>query len=280
METKGPALVSGANSGIGLQLTLRLLREGWEVIALVRSEFGDQPEVAAARSEGRLRVYRGDLGDPASLDAALKQILASESRIEVLFNNAGVAPDGLVKGRRGLDQAFEVNTLAPYIVTQTLLPLVRAGRAKTVVHTSSGAVFMVRSFSTELLLHPTKFAPFAGPYGRSKVALSLWTQAWAPRLAAEGIRMVSADPGPNHSTMNNPSRKSGTPPWIRWIQRIINRPPQVGADLLYRAAMGSAPPGAFLSANRPRKVSFSDQAHAVLRLVEGLASGATVPGRP
>lgn len=272
MASKGPALVSGANSGIGLQLTLRLLREGWDVAALVRSEFPDDPELRQAREQGRLRVYRGDLANSGSLDAALQRIRAAEPRIEVLFNNAGVAPDGLARGQRGYDAAFEVNTLAPYIVTKALLPQLRAGTAKTVVNTSSGAAALVRSFSTELLLRPTAYAPFSGPYGRSKLALSLWTRAWAPSLEAEGIRLLSADPGPNHSAMNNPYRASGTPVWIRWIQRVINRHPRVGADRLHRAAFGSAPAGAFLSGDRPRRLAFADQGPAVLALVERLAA--------
>lgn len=271
METKGTALVTGANSGIGLQLTLRLLEEGWEVAALVRSEFGTDVALEAARARGRLRLYRADLGHPAGLEAAATRILAEEPRIDVLFNNAGVAPDRLETGARGYDLAFEVNTLAPYLVTKALLPLLRASVGKTVVNTSSAAALLVRAFSTEELLHPTRFAPFSGPYGRSKLALSLWTQAWAPTLATEGIRLISVDPGANHSVMNNPRRKSGIPGWIRWIQRLTNKPPRYGADLLYRAAFGGARPGEFLMGNRPRRLPFGPQAPSVLALVESKA---------
>lgn len=272
MDSKGSVLVTGANSGIGWELTLRLLGEGWDVIALVRSAMGRHPIVDEALKEGRLRIYRGDLGKPESLDEVLGQILESERSIEVLFNNAGVAPENLAIGYRGYDQPFEVNTLAPYVVTKALLPLLRAGKRKTVVHTSSAAADTVKRFSTDLLLHPTQFSPFSGPYGRSKLALSLWTQAWAPALAAEGIRMLSADPGPNNTVMNNPWRKSAIPFWIRWIQRFINKPPYVGADLLYRAAFGDAEPGAFLSANKPKNLAFADQAEVVLSLVEDIAA--------
>lgn len=271
MEQQGPVLVTGANSGIGWQLTLRLLKEGWEVIALVRSEMGQAPEIQDALAQHRLRVYRADLGDPTSLRAGLQEVLERERRIEVLFNNAGVAPPALALGPRGYDLAFEVNTLAPYLTTKALVPLLEAGTRKTVVQTSSAAMAFVRSFSRELLLHPPKFAPFSGPYGRSKLALSLWTQAWAPALASRGIRMVSVDPGPNHSVMNNPWRKGDKPSLIRWVQRVINRPPHYGADRLHRAAFGTAPPGAFLLKDRPTKVPFGRQADDVLAWVEELA---------
>jgi NAD(P)-dependent dehydrogenase (short-subunit alcohol dehydrogenase family) len=218
----GPALVTGANSGIGLQLTLLLLREGWDVVAVIRSDFPqNQAEIQEALAHRRLRIYRTDLGQPESLKITLEEIVREEKRIEILFNNAGVAPPKLEVGPRGYDLAFEVNTLAPYLVTKGLLPLIKAGTKKTIVNTSSAAANMVRSISSKEMLHPTVFRVFSGPYGRSKLALSLWTQAWAEDLATHGIRMVSVDPGANTTAMNDPWRKSSAPLWIRLIQRLI-----------------------------------------------------------
>jgi NAD(P)-dependent dehydrogenase (short-subunit alcohol dehydrogenase family) len=271
----GPALVTGANSGIGLQLTLRLLKEGWEVIALIRSDFPPGlPDIQDALADKRLRVYQADLSRPESLRAALAEVIRAERHIEILFNNAGVAPRQLDVGPRGYDLAFEVNTLAPYIVTRTLLPLIEAGTKKTIVQTTSGAANLVKIFNQDVLLHPTELKIFSGPYGRSKLALSLWTQAWAEDLNARGIRIVSVDPGPNHTAMNNPRGKSATPFLIRLIQRFINRAPEVGAAHLYRAAMDTSTgaTGAYISGDRQRKLVFANKSRDVLSLVSSLSN--------
>lgn len=83
-------LITGANSGIGLELTKNLLSRGWEVAALIRSDFqNDQPVIINALKKKHLRVYKADLADFSSIRNALDQIKKSEAKIDLLFNNAG-----------------------------------------------------------------------------------------------------------------------------------------------------------------------------------------------
>lgn len=86
---RGIALITGANNGIGLELTRKLLGEGWEVIALIRSGFPEEDApILEALSSKRVRIYKADLADFHSLGKALGEVVAAEPRIDLLFNNA------------------------------------------------------------------------------------------------------------------------------------------------------------------------------------------------
>lgn len=271
-------MVTGANSGIGYELTKKLLFEGFDVVALVRSPVPVADQfIHEALTTKQLRVYQADFGDWRSLKEGLSTIKANESSIDVLFNNAGVAPQTLQSTARGWDLTFDINTLAPYIVTREILPLVEAGVLKAVVNTSSNALLFVREFTLSVLEHPITFAPFSGPYGRSKLALSLWTSEWAAELNRKGIKILSVNPGPNSTKMNNPNSENSTTPWfIRLVQKIINTPPLVGASHLYEAAFGESPKdsGSFLNSRKQRKLPFASLAHDVLLRVENLYQSA------
>jgi len=123
-----------------------LLARGADVAALVRSEFPDEAETARARAEGWLRVYRADFADFASLKKGFAAVKAGETRLDLLFNNAGAAFDEPRRSARGHEAHFELNTVVPFIVLEELGALLEAGTLKTVVQTSSITLSFVRKF--------------------------------------------------------------------------------------------------------------------------------------
>ncbi|MDO3411574.1 SDR family NAD(P)-dependent oxidoreductase [Saccharibacillus sp. CPCC 101409] len=230
------ALVTGANNGIGLELTRRLLGEGWQVAVLIRSNFADGDEIVqSALREGRLRIYRAELTDFAQLRAALERIKQEEPKLDVVFNNAGGSLAELSFSPQGREMHYELQTVVPYIVYRELKDLLLRGSLRTVIGTSSNAFNFVKTFDPDKLPHPSTFKQLTGAYAESKLALSLWTRALASREASDGIKLRSADPGPNNTVRKG--KKSGLPFPVNYLMRFFPGPAQ-GASRLYEAAFG------------------------------------------
>lgn len=264
------ALVTGANSGVGLELTKRLLEEGYEVVALTRSPLPADPVLDAAHERGTLSRFVGDLADGASRMAALDKIASAHDRLDVVFNVAGVSLGELRMTAQGREIHFEVNTVAPFVVLSKLRHLLERGEDRLVVNVSSNAALTIKSFDPAALPRPTTFKKLFGPYAHSKLALSLWTHAIAPQLSTANIRIASVCPGANKTPM---SGGAGMPWWLLPLRHLVFPHPRTGADTLYRAMIvrGSAPNGAFLVKGKSTPIPFVERASEVLESVEQAA---------
>ncbi|GFN32911.1 SDR family NAD(P)-dependent oxidoreductase [Paenibacillus xylaniclasticus] len=265
------AFITGASSGIGLELARRLLSEGWHVVALNRSAiWADEGPIQQAVRSGSLREYRADMTDFRELKRALTAIQGSETRIDALFNNAGGSLAELHYSRQGREMHYELQTVAPYIIFMELKELLLRGTHRTVINTSSGAFATLRSFDPDTLERPAKFRKLFGPYASTKLALSLWTQAIAPHVEPEGITIRSADPGGNNTARKG--RRSGLPFYLKPIMKYMFAPPSKGASLLYDAAFGpySSLNGAFLQKGRPAKLKYTEHMNRVLEKVDAI----------
>lgn len=201
MQTTSPSsarrvLVTGASRGLGLAFVRQLLERGDTVFATCRRP-ASAPELAAlaAARPQHLRVLALDVDDAASR-LALCEAVAAEGSLDLLVNNAGV----LVRDERlgALDaaafrQAFETNALAPLLLTEALLPLLRAGRAPTVAFLSSqlGSIARTSSFYTP-------------SYAMAKAALNMAGTLLARPLHEAGIGAVLLHPGWVRTAMGGP----------------------------------------------------------------------------
>lgn len=275
MSNTQVALVTGARSGVGLELTKALLARGTQVLALVKSPLPDEPELSRAASQGHLRTYLADLSDAASLARAIDAITTHEPRIDTIFNNAGVSPETLQFSPQGNELCFEVNTLAPYRLATALAPLLAAGTRRRIVNTGSNAALTVRAYDPATLARPRTYRKLFGAYAQSKLALSLWTQAASADFAAQGITMVSVDPGGNRTAM---TASAGMPWYLKLPARWLFTHPSVGAGLLLDAA-GDGPidNGAFMIKGKATRLPFSAQAMATLALVRGHIAAPAYP---
>lgn len=275
------ALITGASAGIGLELARRLLSEGWQVIALNRSDFpADDATIREAAGNGRLRLYRSaDLADYAGLRSALEEIKDKERRIDVLFNNAGGSFPELSYSKQGRERHYELLTVVPYIILIELKELLRNGSLKTAINTSSSALNHVRTFNVEILERPTTFRKLLGPYAASKLALSLWTQAIAPRLAEEGLKIRSVDPGGNNTLRKG--KDSGLPIVVKWLMKLFFSPPTHGANRLYQGALGEhrEETGVFLLKGKIAELKFGDQSRNVLNRIHEIYEREFLDGR-
>lgn len=263
-------LVTGASSGVGFELTKRLLAEGYDVVTLTRSPLPADPVTDAAHERGSLSTFLGDLADTTSRTTSLSRIAGAHDRFDVIFNVAGVSLGELRMTAQEREIHFEVNAVAPFVVLSALRHLLERGENRLVVNVSSNAALTVKSFDPAALSRPTKFRKLFGPYAHSKLALSLWTHAMAPQLSAARIRIVSVCPGANRTPMTG---GEGMPWWLLPLRHLVFRHPRTGANTLYLAMTdrGSAPSGAFLVKGKSTPIPFIERASEVLESVERAA---------
>lgn len=133
-------MITGANRGIGLALTIELLRRGDHVIAAARNPWGGALGELAAAHPGALTPIELDVTSDASV-AAARNALAGRA-IDVLLNNAGLygprdRQSGLDVDFDGWREVFDVNVYAPIRVAQAFLPNVEAGQVRKIATISS-----------------------------------------------------------------------------------------------------------------------------------------------
>jgi len=259
------AMITGANAGIGLALTKKLLAEKWQVIAVNRSDYPtDDISINQAIENGRLRIYKAkDLSDFASLKHTLQKIKEQEKQIDLLFNNAGGSFHELSYSKQGREMHYELMAVVPYIILMEMKGLLTNGRGKTVINTSSSAISFTKQLSIEMLEHPTTFRKLIGPYANAKLALSLWTQEIASELLTSGIKIRSVDPGGNNTLRKG--KKTGLPFIVKPLMKLFFPPPTHGAKLLYEGAVGQHQhkTGVFLKKGHVTALKFQDKARLI-----------------
>ena len=181
------AVVTGANSGIGLVSARELARVGAHVVLAVRDQ--KRGQTAAASIMGSTEVRRLDLADLASVRGFAE---AWDGDLDVLINNAGVMAIPKRRTVDGFEMQFATNHLGHFALTNLLLPYV-TGRVVTV---SSSAHRMGRIVIEDLHWERRRYRPWAA-YGQSKLANLLFTLELQRRLTAAGssVRSYAAHPG-------------------------------------------------------------------------------------
>ena len=188
-QTGKLAVVTGANSGIGLETARRLALAGADVVLAVRSVDkgkGAADDIRATAPDSTVSVSALDLASLASIEAFAASMLGDGRPVDLLINNAGVMA---VPTRHTTTDGFELqlgtNHLGHFALTGRLLPLLRAATAPRVTTVSSGAHLMGSIHFDDLQLERGYRAWTA--YSQSKLANLLF--ASAARTAQQSQRM-------------------------------------------------------------------------------------------
>jgi NAD(P)-dependent dehydrogenase (short-subunit alcohol dehydrogenase family) len=185
-------LITGSTDGIGLETAKMLLSLGHHVLLHGRNPAKleeVEKTLSALPDGGRVESYLSDLSHMADVEALAKAVTEKHAKLNVLINNAGVynAPDLITQD--GLDVRFAVNTIAPYLLTQRLLPLL--GASGRVINLSSAAQSPV---DPEALAGRVKLSDGAA-YAQSKLALTIWSRSMALSLKDDGPAIIAVNPG-------------------------------------------------------------------------------------
>jgi len=192
------ALVTGAGQGIGRAIALRLAADGFlavvnDVVADPANTASGAYEVKAAieASGGRAHVIRADISGAADRAAMIDEVAERFGRLDLLVNNAGVAPrerrDMLEATEQSYDRVMDINLKGPYFLTQLAARRMIEWRQAGVVNTPR--IVFITSISAYTS------SPSRGEYCVSKAGLSMAAKLYADRLAEFGIPVIEVRPG-------------------------------------------------------------------------------------
>jgi NAD(P)-dependent dehydrogenase (short-subunit alcohol dehydrogenase family) len=189
-------VVTGASSGIGAEAAVELARLGATVVPVGRDEkrlTRTAARIREANSEGAAEPLQADFSSLEEVRRLASEIRARHPRVHVLVNNAGLVAGTRALTEDGLETTIAVNHLAPFLLTNLLLEVLRASAPARVVTTSSDAH---RSGRLDLddLRGERQWSAWSA-YSRSKLANVLFTRALARRLEGTGVTANCLHPG-------------------------------------------------------------------------------------
>jgi NAD(P)-dependent dehydrogenase (short-subunit alcohol dehydrogenase family) len=211
MPTAKTALITGATDGVGRIVARRLAADGWRVLAHGRNKERGQSLVREIESAGGKATFlQADLASLAEVRRLADAVNKETDRLALLINNAGIGSVGDKPGRQesadGHELRFAVNYLAGFLLTNLLLPLVKASAPARIVNVSSAGQQAI-DFDDVML---TRGYSGVRAYCQSKLAQILFTIDLADALEATGISANCLHP----STYMNTTmvRQSGNTP--------------------------------------------------------------------
>lgn len=221
-------LVTGSTDGIGLETAKMLCSAGHHVLLHGRSPAKlaeAEQSLAALTGGGRVESYLADLSNMTDVEALAKAVSGKHAKLDVLINNAGIfkTPDPVTGD--GLDIRFAVNTIAPYLLTKRLMPLLTAsGR---IINLSSAAQSPV---DPKALVKASGLSDFEA-YAQSKLAITMWSRSLALSLKQQDPAIIAPviiaiNPG---SMLGSKMVKEGF--------GVAGGDIRKGAEILFRAAL-------------------------------------------
>ena len=190
------ALITGANSGVGLATAKGLAAADFDLIILVRSE-------AKAKSTKEVILSRfpntkidheiADLEDIDSVKSAVQNIRKRYTRIDRIINNAGYSADKIAFTKEGYEKSFLANHLGHFALTISLLDLLEASGEGRIINVSSAA-HALGKVSRFLIKNDRNLTAFKA-YGDGKLANILFAKGLAKRLMGKPILSFSLHPG-------------------------------------------------------------------------------------
>ncbi|GMR40884.1 hypothetical protein PMAYCL1PPCAC_11079 [Pristionchus mayeri] len=193
------AIVTGGNTGIGLETVRELNRRGAKVYMLCRSE----QRAAAAKEElvksgcdsSRLIYVNLDLGSKENIRKCAEELKQLESHIDILINNAGVMMDRFERTKDGHEMTWGTNHLGPLLLTAILLPLVEKAEDGRIVNVSSIAHYRSPPLDLERIDDEDQFDSglMRLTYSKSKLANVMHARELTRRLRAKGNTTVTVN---------------------------------------------------------------------------------------
>jgi len=228
-------LITGANSGIGFITAVELAKMGARVLMVCRdTERGAHARAAVAQvaSGAAPELLLADMSSQQAIRALADEVRRRFSKIDVLINNAA----GIFAERAltvdGIERTFATNHLGPFLLTNLVLDLVRAGPGGRIVNVAAESLLSRLDFGN---LDGEKSYGFLSAYFRSKLEIIIFSLDLAQRLQGSGVTVNCMSPGPTRTRFGDSmTGLAGLLP--RLVKKLFPGPEKGARTLIYLAS--------------------------------------------
>lgn len=222
------AIITGGSKGIGRAISVDLARRGYyTVVNYMRDKAGAEETLAAVeQSGGRGEIYQFDVRDRQTTEAAVEDIAARFSRIDVLINNAGIIADGLfmMMPPNNWQSVIDTTLCGFYNMTRPVIEKMVRRRKGSIVSISSASSLMANRGQAN--------------YSAAKAGLNGASRSVAAEVARLGIRMNVVAPGLIDTDMIQAAPKDQIKAMIPMAR--IGRPDEVAAVVGFLCSDGAS----------------------------------------
>lgn len=236
-EMKGKTVViTGANSGIGFEASIALAKMGAKVIMVARNpELGQNAlaQVKEKSSNSHVELMLCDFASLANVRRLAQEIVDKCPRLDVLVNNAGKTFGSRSVTADGFEWTFGVNHLAPFLLTNLLLVLLKKCAPARIVNTASRA-HTFGHINFEDIMAEKKYGEMSA-YAQSKLANVLFSTELSKRIAGSGVTSNSLHPGVVGTSF---AEAGGTfsKLFYRWFTFMMKTPAEGAKTTVYLAS--------------------------------------------
>lgn len=230
-------LLTGGNSGIGKAAAIELAKMGAELTLVCRNREraeAAKSEIVSESGNSAIDLIIADLLLQREVRRAASEFLSSRTRLDVLINNAGSNFPSYSETEDGIESALALNYFAPFLLTNLLLKTLEYSAPSRVVNVSSAAHFRAKLDLNDLNRRDGVRMGGLGSYGRSKLALVLFTNELARRMEGRDVTANSLQPG---AVRTHIWAHSGTfSPLVRFASLFMIGPEEGAKTTVYLAS--------------------------------------------
>lgn len=251
-------LITGANSGIGNATALGLAQMGATVVMVCRDRArGEeaQREIKMKSGNDAVNLLIADLSSQQPIRQLADTFRQRYPYLHILINNAGAGFMQRQESVDGVEMTFAVNYLAPFLLTNLLLDVLKNSAPARIINVDSDNHRFVRLDMQDLQLK--RRYGFLRAYGRSKLALLLFTYELARQLQGTNITVNALEPGPTSTTFGQKGANFAARMLLKLASSLFRSPEKGAQTSLYLASSPEVETitGKYFVKNTPRRSS-------------------------